>query len=52
MIRGQLEVAVGDEKRILAPGDAYYFNSRTPHRFRNLGREVCEIVSACSPPTF
>jgi mannose-6-phosphate isomerase-like protein (cupin superfamily) len=33
-------------------GDAYYFKSSVPHRFRNLGREECEIVSASSPPTF
>jgi len=52
VIRGLLEVAVGDQKRVLGPGDAYYFNSRTPHRFRNPGREECEVVSACSPPTF
>jgi len=23
-----------------------------PHRFRNAGREECEIISANSPPTF
>ena len=33
-------------------GDAYYFKSTLPHRFRNFGREECEIVSASSPPTF
>jgi mannose-6-phosphate isomerase-like protein (cupin superfamily) len=43
---------VGGESRILGPGDAYYFKSTLPHRFRNLGREECEIVSASSPPTF
>ncbi len=26
--------------------------SSLPHRFRNMGREECEIVSASSPPTF
>jgi len=25
---------------------------RTPHRFRNVGKETCEIVSACTPATF
>lgn len=52
VIRGTLEVTVGDRRRVLGPGDAYYFNSRVPHRFRNLGEEECEVVSACSPPTF
>jgi transcriptional regulator with XRE-family HTH domain len=36
----------------LGAGDAYYFKSSLPHRFRNPGREECEIVSASSPPTF
>ena len=49
VIRGQLEVTVGDQRRVLGPGEAYYFDSRLPHRFRNLGDEVCELVSACTP---
>lgn len=52
VIRGQLELTVNGQVYILGPGDAYYFNSRLPHRFRNVGREVCEIVSSCSPPSF
>jgi len=52
ILRGELEVTVGDQRRVLRPGDAYYFDSRTPHRFRNLGEEECEVVSACTPPSF
>lgn len=52
VIRGRLEVTVDDERRILGPGDAYYFESRRPHRFRCVGPEPCEVVSACTPPTF
>ena len=52
VIRGELEVTVGDQRRLLGPGDAYYFDSRLPHRFRNLGSEEREIVSACTPPSF
>ncbi len=47
-----IEVTVGDQRRLLGPGDAFYFDSRLPHRFRNIGEEVCEIVSACTPPSF
>lgn len=50
VIRGHVEVTVGDQSRILGPGDAYLFDSRLPHRFRNLGDEPCEIISACTPP--
>jgi transcriptional regulator with XRE-family HTH domain len=52
VIRGRIEVTVGDQCRVLGPGDAYYFDSRLPHRFRNVGDEICEIVSACAPPSF
>lgn len=52
VVSGQIEVTVNNEIRILAPGDAYYFDSRQPHRFRNISEEPCEIVSASSPPTF
>jgi transcriptional regulator with XRE-family HTH domain len=52
VIHGRIEVTVGDQRRVLGPGDAYYFDSRLPHRFRNVGDEVCEIVSACAPPSF
>jgi transcriptional regulator with XRE-family HTH domain len=52
VVRGAIELTVGGESRVLGPGDAYYFKSSIPHRFRNLGREECEIVSASSPPTF
>ena len=52
IIKGSIELSVGGESRILTAGDAYYFKSTIPHRFRNPGREDCEIVSASSPPTF
>lgn len=52
VIRGRIEVTVGRQKRQLGPGEAYYFPSSLPHRFRNLGPEECEVVSAATPPTF
>jgi transcriptional regulator with XRE-family HTH domain len=52
ILSGRLEVTVDDERRVLGPGDAYYFESRRPHRFRCIGRQPCEVVSACTPPTF
>jgi transcriptional regulator with XRE-family HTH domain len=52
VIRGHIEVTVNGQRRILGPGDAYYFDSRLPHRFRNPGDVDCEIVSACTPASF
>ena len=51
VVAGRIEVTIGGETRVLGPGDAYYFASTVPHRFRNRGRERCEIISASSPPT-
>ncbi|KRE11142.1 XRE family transcriptional regulator [Bosea sp. Root381] len=50
VLMGELEITVGDQIKVLAPGDAYLFDSRTPHRFRNIGVERCVVVSACTPP--
>ena len=52
VLSGRLEVTVDDVRRILGPGDAYYFESRRPHRFRCIGPRPCEVISACTPPTF
>ena len=52
IVRGHIELTVGAETRQLGPGDAYYFTSAIPHRFRNTGSESCEIISANTPPTF
>lgn len=52
VISGQIEITVNGEVGVLGAGDAYYFDSRLPHRFRNPGDEECVIVSASTPPTF
>lgn len=52
VIEGSLELTVGGQRRVLRAGDAYLFDSRLPHRFRNPGRVACVIISACTPPSF
>ena len=52
VLSGRLEVTVGDEVAVLGQGDAYYFKSSLPHQFRNVGSEPCELITACSPPSF
>jgi transcriptional regulator with XRE-family HTH domain len=51
VVAGRVEVTIAGQTRVLGPGDGYYFSSAMPHRFRNRGRERCEIISASSPPT-
>ncbi len=52
VIRGAVEVTVDGTSRVLEQGDAYYFDSRSSHSFRNLSNEESEIVSAVTPPTY
>jgi transcriptional regulator with XRE-family HTH domain len=52
VVSGRVEVTVGDQVRVLGPGEAYYFESRLPHRFRNVSGEDAILVSASTPPTF
>jgi mannose-6-phosphate isomerase-like protein (cupin superfamily) len=52
VLRGKLEITVGTDVKILGPGDSYYFESKLPHRFRNVGDEPCELISANSPASF
>jgi transcriptional regulator with XRE-family HTH domain len=52
VVAGRIELTVGVQSRVLTPGDAYYFTSAVPHRFRNVGDEPCEIISASTPPSF
>jgi mannose-6-phosphate isomerase-like protein (cupin superfamily) len=51
VVRGRIELTVNSKRHVLKAGDGYYFDSSRPHRFRNTGNEVCEIVSACSKPS-
>lgn len=50
--KGEIELTVGGAKRLLRRGDGYYFDSSTPHHFRNAAREVSEVISAVTPPTY
>ena len=50
VVAGEIEVTVGDVTSVLKAGDAYLFNSRAPHRFRNISDRVAEVISACTPP--
>ncbi len=52
ILSGRLELIVDGVAEILHPGDAYYFESHRPHSFSNPGKDACELISACTPPTF
>jgi transcriptional regulator with XRE-family HTH domain len=52
VVSGRIELTVGGSKQTLGPGEAYYFDSTLPHRFRNPGDEECVIISANTPASF
>jgi len=44
VIRGTIEVCVGDERHTLRAGDSIHFNARAPHSIRNAGRTRAEAI--------
>lgn len=52
VLKGKLELTVGGQTFVLGPGDAYYFDSRLPHRVRNVGKGPAQAVSVNTPPSF
>jgi transcriptional regulator with XRE-family HTH domain len=52
VIKGRLGLEVDGRRYELGAGDAYFFDSRKPHAFRNLGEGDLIVVSACTPPSF
>ncbi|KIN65834.1 Transcriptional Regulator, XRE family with Cupin sensor domain [Sulfitobacter noctilucae] len=52
VVRGSIEVTVDGQVSVLGAGDGYLFDSKLPHRFRNRSDDTCEVISACTPPSF
>lgn len=52
VIKGKLMVKMKDRDFILEEGDSIYFDSTIPHRYINIGDEVCESIWAMTPPSF
>ena len=52
VIKGRLMVKMIDREYILEEGDSIYFDSTIPHRYVNIGDEVCESIWAMTPPSF
>jgi DNA-binding transcriptional MerR regulator/quercetin dioxygenase-like cupin family protein len=52
ILRGDLEITVAGEKYRLKPGDSFYFESATPHRWKNPGRKETWVLWVNTPPTF
>jgi DNA-binding transcriptional MerR regulator/mannose-6-phosphate isomerase-like protein (cupin superfamily) len=52
VLRGELHISVAETEYQLKPGDSFYFESATPHRWYNPGRTVTQVLWVNTPPTF
>lgn len=50
VLRGKVEVMVGENRNVLGPGDALHFNSSIVHKLRNISQERAELVVVLYTP--
>jgi transcriptional regulator with XRE-family HTH domain len=49
VIKGRIEMTLGDEVIVLEAGDSFSYDSMLPHRFRNPGSSEAEVVWSMAP---
>ena len=53
VLRGRFDISLGGKEHYhLKPGDSLYFESSTPHRWKNPGRTETWLLWINTPPTF
>jgi DNA-binding transcriptional MerR regulator/mannose-6-phosphate isomerase-like protein (cupin superfamily) len=52
VLRGELKIALDGEEYHLKRGDSFYFESATPHNWKNPGRTETWLLWVNTPPTF
>jgi DNA-binding transcriptional MerR regulator/quercetin dioxygenase-like cupin family protein len=52
VLRGELQLALEGKEFHLKSGDSFYFESATPHRWKNPGRSETWVLWVNTPPTF
>jgi quercetin dioxygenase-like cupin family protein len=52
ILRGALTITVENEEYRLKAGDSFYFESATPHHWKNPGRSEASLLWVNTPPTF
>jgi DNA-binding transcriptional MerR regulator/mannose-6-phosphate isomerase-like protein (cupin superfamily) len=52
ILRGALQLSLHDEEYRLKTGDSFYFESATPHRWKNPSRGETWVLWVNTPPTF
>jgi len=52
VLRGALDITLEGQPHRLRAGDSFYFESNTPHTWRNSGKTETVVVWVNTPPTF
>jgi transcriptional regulator with XRE-family HTH domain len=52
IVRGKVEVHIGEQVFALEAGDTITYDATVPHWWRNRGGTEAEVISACTPPSF
>ena len=52
ILRGRLNIALEKTEYQLKTGDGFYFQSNTPHRWKNPGKTETWVLWINTPPTF
>src|SRR6202167_2991784 len=52
VLRGELMITLESEEYRLKTGDSFYFESATPHHWRNPGQAETWVLGVNTPPTF
>lgn len=52
VIQGELEISLAGQLHRLRTGDSLYFDSSTPHEWRNSGKKETSVLWINTPPTF
>jgi len=50
VLKGTVEITVGENKNVLKPGDSLHFNSSVVHKLRNIGTEKAELLVVLYTP--
>ena len=51
VIRGEVELTLGEERHVLSSGDSIEYPSSVPHKTENTGAEPAEVIWMIAPPT-
>jgi quercetin dioxygenase-like cupin family protein len=50
VLKGKVEVMVGENRNVLSPGDSLHFNSNIVHKLKNIGSVEAELLVVLYTP--